>query len=516
VVRVINSLQQGQGQPEGGGPGGPATMKLVADERSNSILVSGEPAARLRTKTLVAYLDTPLEAGGDTRVRYLQYADAEKMAAKLKEQVTGIAQAAAPAGGGGGGQAAPPPPSQQIDKSTTIWADPQTNALVVTAPPKVMKQLMSVVDRLDIRRLQVLVEAIIVDVSINKNAELGVNWAVFSDDDDSRIPLGTFLSPVGGASLVDLVNAVDNPASAASSGLNRGTTIGIGRIAAGNGVSFAAMLRALRNDDNSNIIGTPSALTMDNEEAEIKVAQEVPFRTGQFTNTAGNVDGSVNPFTTIERQEVGTILKITPQINEGGTTVMLKLELESSTVAQTQITGAADLITNKRTINTNVLIEDGGIVVLGGLISDNFSRGESRVPFLGRIPIVGLAFKTRNSTNNKTNLMFFIRPKIIRDGVDAAIETDSKYRFIREQQRKTGGRELVPLLPGVKAPILPPLPPPPTERPPTQLPPSETENEGTNGQSEAQKKEAQAAPADQPQAAPQPAPSSRPREDGNE
>jgi general secretion pathway protein D len=364
-----------------------------------------------------------------------------------------------PAGGGGGAVAA------SADRSTTIWAEPETNALVITAPAKVMRSLMSVVDKLDIRRLQVLVEAIIVDVQVEKNAELGVNWAVWSED-SSNLPIGTFQSQVAGVNLAQLAQAVDNPASAPAA-LGNGTTFGIGRIAA-TGVNFAAMIRAVQGDANTNLIATPSTVTMDNQEAQLKVAQEVPFITGQFTNTGNTNNGEVNPFTTVQRQEVGTILKITPQINAEGALVQLKIDIESS--ALSGATGDANsAITNKRTISTNVLIEDGGIVVLGGLIQDGDQRGEQRVPYLGRIPVIGELFKTRNRKREKRNLMVFIRPKILRDGVAAAVETDAKYNYIRNELMR-GSRpktEVLPLIPFSPSPTLPPLPPPlpPREEP---------------------------------------------------
>lgn len=441
VVRIVTSLTQAQAQAEGGAP----SVRLVADDRSNSVLISGDNNLRLRAKALIAHLDTPLDNGGDTQVRYLRYADAEKIAGKLKEQLS--AATAAPAAAAGAAALA--------DKSTSIWAEPETNALVITAPPKTMRSLMSIVDKLDIRRAQVLVEAIIVEVTADKSAELGVNWV--AADADGDIPAGGFVQPVGGVSVLDLARAVDDPSTLTS--VPRGTTIGIGRLN-GTGINFAAMIRALRGDSNTNIIATPSIVTMDNQEAQIKIAQEVPFVTGQFTNTGNNNGGSVNPFQTIQRQEVGTILKITPQINEGDS-VMLKIEQESSSIAASS-GGAVDLITNKRTINTHVLIEDNGTVVLGGLIQDTQTGGEQRVPFLGRIPIIGEAFKTRNAQKTKTNLMVFIKPRILRDGTDAAIETNQKYNYIREQQRRNGPRgEILPLLPGERRPMLPELPPPP-------------------------------------------------------
>lgn len=482
IVRIVTSLTQAQAQAEGGAP----SVRLVADDRSNSVLISGDNNLRLRAKALIAHLDTPLDNGGDTQVRYLRYADAEKIAGKLKEQLS--AATAAPAAAAGAAALA--------DKSTSIWAEPETNALVMTAPPKTMRSLMTIVDKLDIRRAQVLVEAIIVEVSADKSAELGVNWV--AADADGDIPAGGFIEPVGGISVVDLARAVDDPSTLTA--VPRATTIGIGRLN-GTGINFAAMIRALRGDSNTNIIATPSIVTMDNQEAQIKVAQEVPFVTGQFTNTGTNAGGSVNPFQTIQRQEVGTILKITPQINEGDS-VMLKIEQESSSIAASS-SGAVDLITNKRTINTNVLIEDGGTIVLGGLISDTQTRGEQRVPFLGRIPIIGEAFKTRSAKNNKTNLMVFIKPRILRDGTDTAIETNQKYNYMRDEQRRIGPRgEILPLLPGTRPPVLPELPAPPPRS--TTAPAAAADSEPASG---ASPPPASTTPASSSEA---PAPGSRP------
>jgi general secretion pathway protein D len=448
IVRVINTLFQGQGQPQEA-PG--MAAKVVADERTNSVLISGEKSQRLRYKTLIAHLDTPPEEGGDTQVRYLNYADAEALAGKLKEQVQGFVAAAGGAAPGAPGAAAG---AAAADRSTTIWADPQMNALVVTAPPKIMKQIMLVVDRLDIRRAQVLIEAILVEVSSTRAAELGVNWAIGSQEEGSTVPIGTFNQNVGNSSIGSIISAAQDPDLLSTIGLPTGLTLGAGRIQ-DSGVSFALLLRALRGDSTTNILQTPSVMTLDNEEAEIKVAQEVPFITGQYTNTGntGN-NGNVNPFQTIQREEVGEILKITPQINEGDA-VILKIEQESSGVTQGP-SGAVDLVTNKRTISTKVLVEDGGIIVLGGLISDSALEGESRVPVLGAIPIIGELFKTRSGSKDKRNLMIFIRPTIIRDGVAAAIETNSKYNMLRDQQlsRKRGR---VTLLPGERQPLLPPI-----------------------------------------------------------
>ena len=455
VVRTMNALNPAQATAEGG----MSPLRIVADDRSNSILLAGDVTQRLRARTLIAYLDTPLATGGDTRVRYLRYADAEKIATRLKEQIQGLA-AGSTAGTAG----------QSAERNTIIWADPGTNALVITAPAKTMNSLMAVIDKLDIRRAQVIVEAIIVEVSADKSAELGVNWAV--DGSNSNNPLGGFIEPVGGVSIVDLARAAADPSTLGV--VPRGTTIGVGRLGR-SGIDFAAVLRALRGDSTTNIIATPVIVTMDNQEAEIKVAQEVPFVTGQYSSTGANTGNTLNPFQTIQRQEVGTILKITPQINDGDA-VMLKIQQESSSIAATS-SGAVDLVTNKRTINTHVLIEDGGTVVLGGLIQDSQTAGEQRVPYLGRIPLVGEAFRTRSAKKTKTNLMVFIQPRILRDGLDASFETNQKYNYIREQQRQIGSqREIMPLLPGTTRSVLPELvtPTAPPAAPPATVEPAAT------------------------------------------
>ncbi|HEX2495154.1 MAG TPA: type II secretion system secretin GspD [Steroidobacter sp.] len=445
IVRVVNALFAGPGAQQEA-PG--VAVKLVADDRTNSVLISGDKSQRLRLRALVTHLDTPLEAGGDTQVWYLNYADAEQIAGKLKEQITGIVQATTP----GGAPGAAPSPAAAADRTTSIWADKQTNAIVVTAPPKIMRQIRSVVDKLDVRRAQVLIEAILVEISASKAADLGVNWAIDgSGVDDNFVPVGLFNQPIEGASIGSIIAAINDPETLATTGLPTGLTLGAGRFQ-DTGVNFAVILRALRNDSNSNVLQTPSVTTLDNEEAEIKVAQEVPFLTGQFTTT-GAGQGAVNPFQTIQREEVGTILKITPQINEGDA-VQLKIEQESSSLSP--FAGAVDLVTNKRTISTTVLVDDGGIIVLGGLITDEVSEGESRVPILGSIPIVGELFKTRSGSKDKRNLMVFIRPTILRDGVKAAVETNAKYNVLRNQQlQRRKGK--VTLLPGERQPLLPPI-----------------------------------------------------------
>ena len=423
TVRVVTALQQGA-RAAGGGP----TTTVVADERTNSVLISGDKSERLRIRTLVTHLDTPLEDGGDTRVRYLRYASAEELATKLDAQYS-IA-AGAQANGG------------VVD--VTIWADEQTNALVITAPPKTMRSMMSVIDRLDIRRAQVLIETIIVEVGVDKAAEFGITWAVL--DEDTAVGATTF--PIVPGGVTDLISAAGTPEGAAAA-VQPGITGAVGRLS-DTGLSFAAVIRALQSDADNNIMATPTLVTMDNEEAQIQVGQEVPFVTGSFTTPVAG-GATVNPFTTVEREQVGLTLKITPQINEGDA-VLLKIDQEISTL--TDSTQAVDLITNNRTITTSVIVEDGGTLVIGGLIQDDVRESEQRVPLLGSIPLLGVLFRAKKVQYVKTNLMFFIKPTIIRDSVDAAFETNAKYSLIRDIQlgvdRDIGllkGNQQRPLLP---------------------------------------------------------------------
>lgn len=429
IVRVLTALTQAPRTD-----GMPVTTSLVADARTNSILIGGDKSGRLRLRALIAHLDTPLEDGGSTRVRYLRYADAENLATKLQTHFTQQATA--------GGAAA----ADQV----SVWADPQTNAIVVNAPPKMMRSLMSIVDKLDIRRAQVLVEAIIVEVLIDKVSDIGVTWAV--EGSGSNTPVGITNFPASGTNLINLLASAGSGGAVDPSGaIGEGVSIGIGRIVDG-GTSFAAILSALRADATTNIISTPTIVTTDNEEASLNIGQEVPFLTGSFTST-GTAGGAVNPFQTIQREQVGVKLTITPQINEGNA-ILLKISQEVSSISES--TAAADLITNQSTIDTTVIIEDGGILVLGGLIKDELRESTQKVPILGSIPLLGALFRHRSVVKVKTNLMVFIRPTILRDGTQAAIATHAKYNYIRDIQMGSG-RSKVPQLRGANRPVMPPL-----------------------------------------------------------
>jgi general secretion pathway protein D len=462
TVRVLSSLSG----PAGAEAGGPA-VRIVADDRSNSVLLSGDATQRLRLRALIANLDTPLDTGGETFVRYLNYAKAEDLASKLKEQIAGTGTTSGSAGPRG------PLPNQLAQTAQnaataatvslaggtgTIWADKDTNALVITAPQRTMRAINAVIDKLDIRRAQVQVEAIIVEVAADKTADLGVNWVI--DGSNSKLAVGGFIEPIGGSSIIDLYNA--SKGTTTNAAVANGTTVGIGRLQA-RGVNFGAIIRALQGDSRTNIVSNPTITMRDNEESKIEVAQEVPFITGQYTNTTG----AASAFQTVQRQQVGTILTVTPQINEGDA-VVLKIQVESSSLAGSSA-GAVDLITNKRTISTTVLIPDGGTLVIGGLIQDKAINSEQRVPFLGRIPLLGELFRTRDTSKTKTNLMVFIQPHILRDDHQAAVETDSKYNYMRDEQRRVNrestvlplqrmqkGEELAPLVqPDLAAPVAP-------------------------------------------------------------
>jgi general secretion pathway protein D len=462
VVRIVNSLNQGQGA-EGAG----AAVKVVADDRTNSILLTGEKSQRLRLKALIINMDTPLATGGDTQVRYLRYADAEKIADKLKGQATATAKAqggppTAPAAVGGGGG------TSNVDASVTIWADVATNALIITAPPKIMRSLMAVIDKLDIRRAQVQVEAIIVEIDVNKSSNIGVQWLL---DGGTSYGYGVTNLPGSGTSIVDLAAAVLGatgsttatalPTGTTATGISSatvgtGATFALGKYNSTTGKGFAALIQALRSDGSSNIISTPSLITMNNEEAEVKVTQEIPLITGSYSNSTASVSGTTSPFTTIQREEVGTILKVTPHINEGNS-VQLKIEQEDSSPGA-KLTDSADISTNKRSIKTTVLIEDGGVIVLGGLMSDTVTESEDRVPGLGSIPLIGNLFKSRSGSRQKKNLLVFIRPKILRDADATESTSEAKYNEVRQDQRSLHNGHIM-LLPGQKQPVVPPLPP---------------------------------------------------------
>ena len=428
IVRIVNSLY-----PQT--PKDANKIVLAADERTNSILMTGDRTIRLKIRTTILHLDTAIEDGGNTHVIYLKYAKAENLVPILSgiqpsaQSGTTIKNKRATAS-----QAANAANRRNTATSTTsaiILSDEETNALIITADPNTLRSLKAVIRQLDIRRAQVMIEAIIAEISTTKDNELGIGMAVDgTTSTNTNIPIG--VSNFGGIGNIlgaAATRDTSNIASAATPGL---TLLGGGT--AGNGTRYAVLLRALASDSSTNILSTPSIVTLDNEEAEIVVGQNVPFVTGSTASST-----NTNPFQTIERQDVGLTLKVTPQINDGDT-IKLDLEQEASSVILT-----SDIIgptTRKRSIKTSVLVDDGGILVLGGLIEESLNEAESKVPLLGDIPLIGRLFQSSTTNKDKQNLMVFLRPTILRDTKGSAFVTNEKYNLIRSLQIQSNNDEL--------------------------------------------------------------------------
>lgn len=447
VVRVLNAIsrsgQQGKGVPA-------AAEALVADERTNSVLLGGDRSSRLRLRAIISHLDTPLERGGNTKVIYLKYAKA----ADLVETLRGVGKIQGEVAKGKAAAAV------NVEKELDIQADEATNALVISAPPALMRSLEAVVRQLDIRRSQVLVDAIIAEVGERKARELGVQWAVNG--------IGSTVSPLGGTNFtnaaVPLTSILEGIATSTVPGLATGLAIAGGNVTDGGQFKWGAVIQALAADSDSNILSTPSITTLDNEQAEIVVGQNVPFVTGSFTST-GAAAGSVDPFQTIQREDVGITLRVKPQINEGDA-IMMEIEQETSSISDSA--EASDIITDKRSIKTNVLVENGHVIVLGGLIEDRINETEQKVPLLGDLPILGVLFRSSTTRHDKANLMVFIRPAILRDNKSTDRHTAGKYNILRARQFELHD-DRVPLIPGEPMPRLPEFDefielPPPFER----------------------------------------------------
>lgn len=414
---------------------------ILADERTNSILINAEPSDVLRLRTIISHLDTPLhESEGNIHVVYLHYAKAVDLVPVL----TGVAKTgkAGPQADSAPAAAAPAEPTPVPAAFGTapklalnIQADESINALVITSTPEQFRALQSVIRQLDVRRAQVQVEAVIAEVSVDKATNLGIQWR-FSGDSNIT---GT----IGAASINSTSGISINPAATVG-----GFTLGSFK---DGGFTLRALINALSSDTGTNVLSTPTLVTLDNQEAEISVGQNVPFVTGTQQTTGG----LANPFQTIERKDVGVKLKVKPQINEGDA-VRLDIEQEVSSVSSTAVSGASDIVTNKRSIKTSVLVDDGKIVVLGGLIKDDLTETVSKVPGLGDIPLIGRLFSTTRTTLVKTNLMVFLHPTIVRNVDDSTRLASEKYNYIRSKQLESG-RNGVALMPSEQAPKLPEL-----------------------------------------------------------
>jgi general secretion pathway protein D len=441
VVSMLNTLEKSR---QGEGAEAVEEAILVADKRTNSVVVTADEMTMERIRKLVSYLDTPLEQSGNVRVVYLEYADA----AEVAEVLTRVMQNIARLESGGSGKSA--------GGESTIEADPGTNSLIITADTDEMAALEAVIARLDIRRAQVLIEAIIVEMEVTEGQELGLQW-LFADDGGfygSNVSTSSAQQArnqaLAGAIIAD--NGAETTGTRAVAGALAqipGTTIGWGKV--DDSLTMTVILNALETQGNANILSTPSLLTLDNEEAFITVGQQVPFVTGSYTST-GIGNGAQNPFQTIERKSVGITLKVTPQVNEGDS-VVLDIVQEVSSISQ-QILAASDVITNERKIETKVLASDNDIVVLGGLVKDDIQDSQQGIPILSSIPLLGRLFRNDVVTVTKSNLLVFIRPTIIRDDADLDGATAEKYRYIRDQQQERRDRGLMFLDDG-NLPVLP-------------------------------------------------------------
>ena len=430
VVAMLDKLNKSEAKQSGGSE---PEVLLVADSRTNSVLVSGDEMERARMSQLIKHLDTPLEQSGNVRVVYLEYAEAKEIAevlTRVMQNINSLENADGKA-------------QRSNAKTATIEADEGTNSLIITAETDEMAAIESVIHRLDIRRAQVLVEAIIVEMTFSEGQDLGLQW-LFANT-DSGFYGSNINSPSQAQQLAGALNPdngdeatpsndseFDVGALAGALASTPGLSLGWGSV--DDDLTMTVILNALKTQGNANILSTPSLLTLDNQEAFITVGQNVPFITGSYTNS-GSSDGASNPFQTIERQNVGITLAVTPHINEGDS-VVLEIEQEVSNViiGASQISEAADIITSERKIQTKVLAQDSKVVVLGGLIEDNVQDGQQKVPILGDIPFLGRLFRTDSVDVSKTNLLIFIRPTIIRDNAQLDGATADKYRYIRDQQ----------------------------------------------------------------------------------
>ena len=421
-------------------PGLPPKLTLGVEPRTNSLLVRADtPALVTRIKALVAGMDIPTAAGGNIHVVYLRNAEATKLADTLRSLVSGSAAVSAttstltPASTAGQSASATSSSASTAAPSSSIQAYAATNSLVIVAPDHVYNSLRTVIDKLDARRAQVFVEALIVEVSTSVSSEFGIQWQDLSglklDRSGAQVIGGTNFGGAGN----NIIGAASN-ISTVGAGLNIGIVRGrINIPGVGEVLNLGALARALEADQKNNVLSTPNILTLDNEEAKIVVGQNVPFVTGSFTQSSNS---STNPFQTIERKDIGLTLRVTPQVAEGGTVKLKVYQEVSSVVPTTSNVKSADLITNKRSIENTVLVDDGQIVVIGGLISDDTKNGESKVPLLGDIPFIGNLFKYQNRSRDKTNLMVFLRPTVLRDGKAANQLTGDRYDYIRNEQGK--------------------------------------------------------------------------------
>uniref|UniRef100_UPI00286B5AB4 type II secretion system secretin GspD n=1 Tax=Roseateles sp. TaxID=1971397 RepID=UPI00286B5AB4 len=483
MAPVVQRLADSTASNVPGVPQGSGGVSVIADARSNALIVRAtNPARQLQVRSIIAKLDLPTQGGpgGSIWVVHLKNADAAKLATVLRAAFATGGGGASATGGSpsapsplanlsnlGGGQpgastAATAPVQASAGPSTGgfIQADPATNSLIITGPEPLYRQVRSMIEQLDTRRAQVYIESLIVEVSGDNAADFGFQWQGISGRrGDSNIIAGG--TSFGDNSIVDLSVAAAGgrtTAGAALNALQTGLNIGVLKNLGDGLYGLSAIARVLQTQANTNIMSTPNLITVDNEEAKIVVGRNVPFITGQFTSTG---TGTTNPFQTVERKDVGITLRIKPQIGEGGTVRLQIFQESSDVIAQATGTGGTGPTTSKRSIESNVIVDDGAILVLGGLIEDRFEDNKSKIPLLGDIPVLGALFRSESRTKRRTNLMVFLRPVVMRNADDASKLSLDRYDMIRAQQKDAQPPANI-LLPVGESPVLPPqrLPPP--------------------------------------------------------
>lgn len=457
LAQTINRLMQDGSVVAAGSSDASQRFILMADARTNSLLLRTDSPSRIeRVRELAAKLDVQTGTPGNIHVVYLKNAEATKLAQTLRAVLSGdtsvVATAGTPAAAAAAAASAAPMGGGMIQ------ADSASNALIITASDAVYNNLRAVVEMLDVRRAQVFVEALIAEVTADKAAEFGIQWQSFNgvNKAGANVIGGTNFGTPGAAAGGNIISAAGtgavNLGTTVGQGLNIGIVKGTTTIPGlGTVLNLGMLARFLENDANANILSTPNLLTLDNEEAKIIIGQNVPFITGTQNGTAANP----NPFNTIERKDVGLMLRIKPQISQGGT-VKLQVFQEVSSVQSNNTTGSSDLITNKRSLESTVLVDEGQIIVLGGLVQDSVTNGEDKVPLLGDIPLLGNLFRHETRRRTKTNLMVFIRPYVLRDNQAHQGLTQDRYEYLRGEQKK-GQLPWRLLLPDMPAPALPPL-----------------------------------------------------------